>query len=87
MIDPNTSAEKVLYAFKQADGNFPFAPLIAANGLLYGAIYNGGVTGCGDIFGCGVAFSVDPASGAEKVLYRFCSAQNRTDGQNPEGSM
>jgi len=64
----------------------PFASLIAVNGTLYGTTYAGGVTGW-ENYGCGTVFSVDPSTGAETVLYSFCSQQNCTDGATPVGSL
>ena len=47
-----------------------------------GQTAQGGVGGCGS-YGCGTVFSLDPNTGAEKVLHSFCSQQNCTDGQSP----
>src|SRR5206468_9350431 len=89
-IDPNTGAEKVLYSFCSekncADGANPFAGLIDVNGVLYGTTPYGGIRNCGD-FGCGTAFSIDPNTGAEKVLYSFCSEKNCADGRWPTASL
>jgi uncharacterized repeat protein (TIGR03803 family) len=73
--------EKVLYEFQGgSDGNDPEAPLIEANGLLYGTTYNGGIVAsdCGD-YGCGTVFSIT-TQGTEKVLYRFADG---SDGAQP----
>ena len=90
-INSNTGAEKVLYSFCNqqncADGAAPAAGLINVNGTLYGTTYMGGVTGCIEDLGCGTVFSLDPNTGAEKVLYSFCSQQNCSDGAQPEASM
>lgn len=89
-IDPNTGAEKVLYAFCShgncTDGANPFASLIAVDGLLYGTTQAGGHLGCGG-GGCGTVFSVDPNTGAEKVVYSFCGEQNCTDGASAGASL
>ncbi|HEY5047171.1 MAG TPA: choice-of-anchor tandem repeat GloVer-containing protein [Rhizomicrobium sp.] len=86
-LDPNTGADSVLHSFGNGtDGRYPEASLIAANGMLYGTTYAGGVTGCGGP-GCGTVFSIDPNTGAEKVLYSFCSQQNCADGANPFASL
>lgn len=87
-LDPTSGAETVLYSFclhlNQGcpDGRYPESAVIAVNGMLYGTTYAGGIVGCGP-FGCGTVFSVDPNSGAEKVLYAFCSKTNCSDGANP----
>ena len=68
--------EDVLYRFKaNADGAHPYyAGLIAQNGTLYGATYQGGVKGAGTIF------SERPSGGNDHVLYSF---KGGTDGQYP----
>ena len=85
-FEPGTGTEKVLYSFCSqvncADGASPYAGLIYVKGLLYGTTEGGGGTGCYGI-GCGTVFSLDPNTGAEKVLYSFCSQQNCTDGSVP----
>jgi uncharacterized repeat protein (TIGR03803 family) len=87
-IDPNTGAEKVIYAFCSeqncADGATPFASLIDVKGRLYGATGTGGGTGCGGA-GCGTVFSIDLETGAETVLYAFCHRKNCADGAYPYG--
>jgi uncharacterized repeat protein (TIGR03803 family) len=86
-IDPNTGTETVLHSFGNGiDGSDPGASVIAVNGMLYGTTYGGGVTGCGSI-GCGAVFSIDPNTGAEKVLYSFCSQKDCMDGANPTASL
>lgn len=81
-IDSNTGAETALHSFGGgADGESPDASLIAVNGMLYGATYGGGS------FGYGTVFSLDPTSGAEQVLYSFCSQQNCTDGKSPQAGL
>jgi uncharacterized repeat protein (TIGR03803 family) len=86
-LDPKTGAETVLHAFGSGtDGIAPSAGLIEANGILYGTTEGGG-TGCGAEPGCGTVFAVDPKTGAETVLYSFCSQQNCTDGSEPLASL
>lgn len=86
-LDPSTGAETVLHSFGGGtDGRVPQAGLVAVNSLLYGTSYGGGVTGCG-AFGCGTVFSIDPNTGAEKVLHSFFSQQNCKDGANPFASL
>jgi uncharacterized repeat protein (TIGR03803 family) len=91
-IDLSTNVEKVLYSFCNqyqgqtcTDGESPIGSLIALNGLLYGITSAGG-TGC-DGGGCGTVFSLDPSTGAETVLYSFCSQQNCTDGSQPSAGL
>jgi uncharacterized repeat protein (TIGR03803 family) len=89
-LDPKTGVETVIYSFCSqsncTDGAFPEANLINVGGTLYGTTYSGGVAGCtGD--GCGTVFSVNPTTGAEKVLYSFCSQTNCADGAEPGGSL
>jgi uncharacterized repeat protein (TIGR03803 family) len=72
--------ERILYRFNGgSDGRAPEGGLLALKGLLYGTTSLGG--GCSDsTAGCGTIFSVNPASGAERVLYRF---KGDGDGANP----
>lgn len=86
-LDPTTGVETVIHSFGNGhDGRIPQASLIAANGLLYGTTYGGGVIGCG-AFGCGTVYSIDPSTGTETVLYAFCSQQKCSDGANPNASL
>ena len=74
-IDPKTGAFAALYKFQGGtDGANPVSSLTYQNGLLYGTTSKGGAAGAGTIF------QVDPASGAEKVLYSFTGAG---DGATP----
>jgi uncharacterized repeat protein (TIGR03803 family) len=86
-VDPGNGTETVLYAFCSqqdcADGAEPFASLIDVHGTLYGTTYEGGGTGCGGS-GCGTVFSVDPATGAETVVYAFSGG---SDGANPVANL
>lgn len=86
--DLSTGTETVLYSFCSklncADGAFPFASLISVNGLLYGTTdQGGGNTGCGNQYGCGTVFSIDPTTGREKAVYSFCSQMSCADGEYP----
>src|SRR5215813_6654391 len=78
--------EKVLYAFGSSpDGRAP-SSMIDVNGTFYGTTSFGG-SGC-KAFGCGTVFEIDPASGAETVLYSFCGKSGRRvcrDGDVPGG--
>ena len=81
-VDPNTGAETVLHSFGNGtDGEFPYAGLINVKGTLYGTTNYGGTADDGTVF------SLDPKTGAETVLYSFCSQQNCADGELPEGSL
>jgi uncharacterized repeat protein (TIGR03803 family) len=58
----------VLHSFGSGtDGSEPEAGLIDVNGTLYGTTHTGGS------YGGGTVFALDPSSGAETVLYSFCS--------------
>jgi len=89
-INPKTGAEKVVYSFCSqencADGAGPLASLIDVNGTLYGTTANGGAQ-CVDVGGCGTVFSVNPANGAETVVYSFCSQKNCKDGDGPSAGL
>ena len=79
-IDPATGAEKVLHAFGGTnDGMQPEAGPIAMKGKLYGTTAIGGTGQCES--GCGTVFSINPATGSEKILYSF--QKNSTDGIDP----
>ena len=88
-LDPATGAERVLYSFCSqtncGDGERPRAGLVDAKGTLYGTAPQGGSTNCGG--GCGIVFAIDPNSGAERVIYTFCSQQNCPDGSDPEAGL
>jgi uncharacterized repeat protein (TIGR03803 family) len=94
-VDPGTGTETVLYSFCPQfgcpDGADPETDLIEANGILYGTTDAGGSeTYCNNTDnppGCGTVFSFDPKNDTETALYAFCSQQNCTDGQYPEGSL
>ena len=76
-INPSTGAERVLYSFRNngTDGANPDAGLVNVHGTLYGTTERGGATGGGTIY------SIDPSTGAEKVVYSF--QNNGTDGSFP----
>jgi len=74
--------EKVLHSFGSGtDGQNPYAGVTDVKGKLYGTTVKGGTAGNGTVF------SVDPKTGAETVLYSFCSQQNCTDGSEPFGNL
>jgi uncharacterized repeat protein (TIGR03803 family) len=80
-IDPATGAYSLLYNFQGGtDGAAP-SILIGKAGTLYGATFLGGNAACDG--GCGTVFSVNPATGAETVLYAFAASQ--TDASFPLG--
>jgi uncharacterized repeat protein (TIGR03803 family) len=92
-LDPNTRAEKTLYTFcSQAncvDGAYPVAGLIIVKGKLFGTTFGGGASGiaaCNDT-GCGTVFSLDLNTGAETVLYSFCSLAYCADGRWPTANL
>jgi uncharacterized repeat protein (TIGR03803 family) len=81
-LDPNTGVETVLHSFGNgSDGQAPLAGLIDVKGTLYGTTYGGGA------FGQGTVFALDAGTGAEKVLYSFCSQAGCSDGRNPAGGL
>lgn len=74
-LNPATGAEWVLHAFQGgSDGATPGASLVSLGGLLYGTTRGGGA------FGHGTVFSVDPLTGAERVLHSFTGGH---DGAGP----
>lgn len=82
-FDQKAGTEKVLYSFCIkgefcADGDQPWAHLIAVKGTLYGTTVYGGDTGCSG--GCGTVYSLNPNTGKEKVVYSFLGGE---DGRDP----
>lgn len=83
MLTPSKKSgwtETVLYSFgtQGGDGEYPHTSLIMdKEDNLYGTTYNGGANGVG-----GTVFKLT-TSGAETVLYSFCSRQNCADGEGP----
>jgi uncharacterized repeat protein (TIGR03803 family) len=58
------------------------------HGKLYGTTYFGGTGLCYNPHqGCGTVFSLDPATGIEKVLYSFPACQECKEGQFPEAGL
>ena len=90
-LDPASGSETVLYSFcaqqNCADGAAPLANLINVDGVLYGTTLIGGITGCSTNEGCGTVFSFEPGTGAEQVVYAFCSQQSCADGAYPEAAL
>ncbi|HTT82976.1 MAG TPA: choice-of-anchor tandem repeat GloVer-containing protein [Rhizomicrobium sp.] len=86
-FDPKNNSENVLYAFCSlancADGDVPRGALLNVKGILYGTTISGGNSAsC-----CGTVFSLDPNSGAESVIYNFCSHLPCVDGSQPLGEL
>jgi uncharacterized repeat protein (TIGR03803 family) len=76
-INPKTGAEALVYSFKGGgDASEPQAGPLAAGGLLYGTSNIGGVNGYGTVY------SVNPATGAEKVLFSFTPAMGGGSGSS-----
>jgi uncharacterized repeat protein (TIGR03803 family) len=83
-FDIATGKETVLHSFgNTGDGDGPAAELVDIRGKLYGTTSMGGAGSC--YFGCGTVFSVDRATGEEKVLYSFGAFSY--DGQGPYSSV
>lgn len=73
-IDLETGAEKVDHSFGSgSDGQIPYAGMTQIQGILYGTTINGGSAGNGTLF------SLNPATGKERVLYSF----DGNNGVNP----
>ena len=92
LFDQKTKTESELYTFCQqencADGYYPQPGLISDHDMLFGATAFGGTgSSCYPVGQCGTVFSVDPNSGAESVIYSFCSQESCTDGENPNGNL
>lgn len=87
-----TGIERVIYSFgtqpSGSDGEYPWAGLINDGGTLYGTTAFGGDTACRTPSGsgCGVVFSIKPASGQENVLYAFTGISSR-DGASPSAPL
>jgi uncharacterized repeat protein (TIGR03803 family) len=84
-LDPNSGTQKVLYGFcrekKCVDGKVPTMGLTAAKGSLYGSTEYGGAAGQGALF------ALTPSTGAETLLYSFCSQENCPDGADPDAAL
>jgi len=85
------SGYSVIYNFGGApDGAYPWGGIIEVNGILYGVTTGGGThqnSACNQVgFGspekhCGTLYSLNEATGAEKVLHNFGAGTD--DGINP----
>ena len=80
-LDPNTGTETVIYSFCNRqnckDGAAP-TNLIQVKGMLYGTTFAGGYDNDG------IAFALDPVTGAETVLHTFGGVG---DGTEPEAGL
>jgi uncharacterized repeat protein (TIGR03803 family) len=88
-LNLTTGAENVVYSFQGgSDGRGPSAGLIKLGDKLYGTtLLGGGSATCiwrGQRHGCGAVFSVNPTTGAERVVYSF---QGGSDGAFPMASL
>jgi uncharacterized repeat protein (TIGR03803 family) len=85
-LDPQTRAEAVVYSSCEetncAEGAIPVTNLIDVKGTLYGTTASGGASQY-----YGTAFSLNPVTGAETVLYSFCSQDGCTDGWFPQAGL
>jgi uncharacterized repeat protein (TIGR03803 family) len=78
-VNPATGAETVLHRFgASGDGFWPASGLIAVGGLLYGTTSSGGTANAGTVF------AVNPATGAETVVYSF---KMGNDGAYPNAGL
>lgn len=78
-VDPSTGIESVAYSFTTGtDAAYPYAPLTAAQGKLFGTSQSGGANGAGTVF------SFDPAAAKEAVLHSFSPDQ---DGSYPQAGL
>jgi uncharacterized repeat protein (TIGR03803 family) len=78
-VDANTGRGKLLHSFGAGtDGASPYAGLTYEGGVLWGTTYGGGTGGVGTVF------TVNPATGVEKVVYSF---GGRPDGAYPYANL
>jgi uncharacterized repeat protein (TIGR03803 family) len=81
-IDLSTGTETVLYSFGgRHDGTYPVGGLIHVNDKLYGITVSGGRAGDGTVY------SINPKTGAERVIYSFCSQTGCADGAIPQAGL
>jgi uncharacterized repeat protein (TIGR03803 family) len=80
-INPTTGAEAVVHSFQgfPTDGNEPAAGLIEVKGTLYGTTSAGGANGYGTVF------SINTATGVEKLVYSF--QNDGADGYFPQAGL
>ena len=80
--EPARFTEKIIWSFGSGtDGRAPAAGLTPVNGTLYSTTEGGGTSGHGTVF------AFDSATGAEKIVYSFCSHQNCSDGDFPQAGL
>ena len=74
-----SGAEHVLHKFTgyPNDGSYPYAPLLAVGGKLYGTTAHGGTANYGTVY------EIAP-SGSERVIYSF---EGGTDGAGPQAGL
>jgi len=78
-LNPTNGSESVVYAFRGGgDGDAPYASMINLGNTLYGTTFSGGGSDEGTVY------SLNPTTGAEKVLHAF---QSLGDGINPYASL
>jgi uncharacterized repeat protein (TIGR03803 family) len=76
-VDPATGAEKIVYSFHAVpDGNGSQSPLLAYKSFLYGVSNSGGASGAG------VVYRINPATGAETVLFQIPASFAGGSGTN-----
>jgi uncharacterized repeat protein (TIGR03803 family) len=83
-LNPKTGAEQVVYSFAGPDGSDPAANLINLRGTLYGTTRFGGEQSKCQKLGCGVVFSLNPATGAERLEFAF---KGSAYGANPQAGL
>jgi uncharacterized repeat protein (TIGR03803 family) len=80
-VDPAKGTESVVYSFCSkencSDGEYPQTALVEWKGKLYGTTTSGGNYSCNQS-ACGTVFSIDPSTGAERVVHAF-------DGSGEDG--
>jgi len=84
--DTSSNQESTLYNFGgTCDGSGASGKLIFRNGVLYGAMAEGGSANCID--GCGALFAYDIAQGTYSVIYNFAGGgfTHGSDGSYPYG--
>jgi uncharacterized repeat protein (TIGR03803 family) len=81
-FDLSTGALTTIHTFGgEGDGGIPADGLIKVKGTLYGTTLGGGANNGGTVF------ALDLSTGAESVLYSFCSQANCADGMGPFASL
>jgi uncharacterized repeat protein (TIGR03803 family) len=79
-LNLKTGIEMLVYSFTGAgDGGNPYAALLDVGGILYGTTYGGGSGGMGTVF------TINPRTGAERVLHAFQGGS--ADGAEPVAAL